>query len=48
MNIDVGLEGVEMGVNGKLMVGMNKVTFQVLSGSLIYDVVGCFLFLPRI
>ena len=48
MNLRLGLEGAEMGMSGKLLVEMNKVTFKVPSRSLNCDGVGCLLFLLRI
>ena len=48
MNLHFVLEDVGMGMSGKLLVEINKVTFKVLSRCLKCDSFGCLLFLLRI
>ena len=48
MNLHFVLEDVGMGMSGKLLVEINKVTFKVLSRCLKCDRFGCLLFLLRI
>ena len=48
MNLHFVLEDAGMGMSGKLLVEINKVTFKVLSRCLNCDSVGCLLFLLRI